>query len=116
MIYADYDFYLNDYAGTEISTADFPRLSRQASAYIDTITYGNAEKATDSKVIAKLSDACCAVAEVMYTQEQGGEVASESNHSVSRTYVTSGKSASNKMYDAAVIYLSNTGLLYAGCY
>ena len=114
MIYADYDFYLNDYAGTEISTADFPRLSRQASAYIDTITYGNAEKATDSKVIAKLSDACCAVAEVMYTQEQGGEVASESNDGASVTYVTGNATPEQQMYNAAVMYLSNAGLLYAG--
>lgn len=115
MIYADYDYYLNEYFGNSISDADFPRLSRQASAYIDTVTYGSAEKATDSKVIAKLSDTCCAVAEVMYKQEQGGEVASESNHSVSRTYVTSGKSVECRMYDAAALYLSNTGLMYAGC-
>ena len=114
MIYADYDYYLNEYFGNSISSDDFARLSRQASAYIDTITYSNAEKATDSKVIAKLSDACCAVAEVMQKQEQGGEVASESNDGASVTYVTSGKTAQNRMYDAAVMYLSNTGLLYAG--
>lgn len=114
MIYADYDYYLDEYFGNSISGDDFARLSRQASAYIDTITYGNAEKATDSKVIAKLSDACCAVAEVMQKQEQGGEVASESNDGTSVTYVTSGKTAQNRMYDAAVMHLSNTGLLYAG--
>ena len=50
----------------------------------------------------------------MYKQEQGGEVASESNDGTSVTYVTSGKTAQNRMYDAAVMYLSNTGLLYAG--
>ena len=113
MIYADYDYYLNEYSGSAVAEADFTRLSRQASAYLDSLTYGKIRGpwVDDSRV----KDACCAVAEVMYKQEQGGEIASESNHSVSRTYVTSGKSAERRMYDAAVLYLANTGLLYAGC-
>lgn len=114
MIYADYDYYLNEYFGNSISSDDFARLSRHASAYIDTITYGNAEKATDSKVIAKLSDACCAVAEVMYKQEQGGEVASESNDGASVTYVIGSTTPEQRMYSTAVMHLSSTGLLYAG--
>ena len=114
MIYADYDYYLDEYFGNSISSDDFVRLSRQASAYIDTITYGNAEKATDSKVITKLSDACCAVAEVMQKQEQGGEVASESNDGASVTYVTGSATPEQRMYNAAAMYLSGTGLLYAG--
>lgn len=115
MIYADYAYYIGTYCGTAVPEGEFTRLSRKASAYIDTVTHGNAEKAEDSKVKAKLSDACCAVVEELYQQEQGGEIASESNHNVSRTYVTSGKNAQRRMYDAAVMYLANTGLLYAGC-
>ena len=112
MIYADYDYYLNEYSGNAVAEADFTRLSRQASAYLDSLTYGKIRGpwVDDSRV----KDACCAVAEVMYKQEQGGEVASESNDGTSVTYVTSGKTAQNRMYDAAVMYLSNTGLLYAG--
>lgn len=115
MIYADYDYYNGEYAGKEIPEADFSRLSRQASAYIDSVTYGNAEKVTDSKIESKLSDACCAVCELLYKQEQGGEVASESNDGASVSYVTSSKSPEQRMYDAAAMYLANTGLLYAGC-
>ena len=114
MIYADYDYYLDEYFGNSISGDDFSRLSRQASAYIETITYGNAEKATDSKVIAKLSDACCAIAEIMYKQEQGGEVASESNDGASVTYVNSSTTPEQRLYNIAVMHLSSTGLLYAG--
>lgn len=112
MIYADYDYYINDYSGRAIAETDFPRLSRQASAYLDGLTCGKIRGpwVDDSRV----KDACCAVAEVMYKQEQGGEVASESNDGTSVTYVTSGKSAEQEMYYFAALYLSNTGLLYAG--
>lgn len=112
MVYADYDYYLNEYSGNAVAEADFARLSRQASAYLDSLTYGKIRGpwVDDSRV----KDACCAVAEVMQKQEQGGEVASESNDGASVTYVTSGKTAQNRMYDAAVMYLSSTGLLYAG--
>ncbi len=112
MIYADYDYYLNEYSGNAVAEADFTRLSRQASAYLDSLTCGKIRGpwVDDSRV----KDTCCAVAEVMYKQEQGGEVASESNDGTSVTYVTSGKSAEQEMYYFAVLYLSNTGLLYAG--
>lgn len=112
MVYADYDYYLNEYSGNAVAEADFARLSRQASAYLDSLTYGKIRGpwVDDSRV----KDACCAVAEVMYKQEQGGEVASESNDGTSVTYVASGKSAEQRMYSTAVMYLSNTGLLYAG--
>ena len=113
MVYADYDYYLNEYGGNAVAEADFTRLSRQASAYLDSLTCGKIRGpwVDDSRV----KDACCALADILHAQEHGGEVASESNHSVSRTYVTSGKSAERRMYDAAVLYLANAGLLYAGC-
>lgn len=113
MIYADYAYYIGTYCGTAVPEGEFTRLSRKASAYIDTVTHGNAEKAENSKVKAKLSDACCAVCEELYRQEQGGEIASETNHNVSRTYVTSNKARERKLYDAAILYLTNTGLLCA---
>lgn len=112
MVYADYDYYLNEYSGNAVAGADFVRLSRQASAYLDSLTYGKIRGpwVDDSRV----KDACCALADILHAQEQGGEVASESNDGTSVTYVTSGKTAQNRMYDAAVMYLSSTGLLYAG--
>ena len=112
MVYADYDYYLFQYSGNAVAEADFARLSRQASAYLDSLTYGKIRGpwVDDSRV----KDACCALADILHAQEQGGEVASESNDGASVTYVTSGKTAQNRMYDAAVMYLSSTGLLYAG--
>lgn len=113
MVYADYDYYLNEYSGNAVAEADFTRLSRQASAYLDSLTYGKIRGTwfDDSRV----KDACCAVAEVMYKQEQGGgEVSSESNDGASVTYVTGNTTPEQQMYNSAVMYLSCTGLLYAG--
>ena len=112
MVYADYEYYLNEHSGNAVAEADFTRLSRQASAYLDSLTYGKIRGpwVDDSRV----KDACCAVAEVMQKQEKGGEVASESNDGASVTYVTGSATPEQRMYNAAVMYLSNTGLLYAG--
>lgn len=112
MVYADYDYYLNEYSGNAVAETDFARLSRQASAYLDSLTCGKIRGTwvDDSRV----KDACCAVAEVMQKQEQGGEVASESNDGASVTYVTGSATPEQRMYNIAVMYLSSTGLLYAG--
>ena len=113
MIYADYTFSAALRGGVVRGEEFFPRLSRLASAFIDAITYGRAATATgiDSE---KVKDACCAVCDVIYQEENGGEVASASNDGYSESYVTSGKSIDRKKYDAAAVFLSPTGLLYSG--
>lgn len=112
MVYADYDYYLNEYSGNAVAEADFTRLSRQASAYLDSLTCGKIRGSwiDDNRV----KDACCAVAEILHAQEQGGEVASESNDGASVTYVNSSTTQEQRLYNIAVMYLSSTGLLYAG--
>lgn len=109
MTYVDYDYYRGAYFGDAVPEADFLRLSRQASAYLDQVTFGRIQGkwVTDSRV----KDACCAVVELMRREEQGGEVASASNDGYSETYVTSGRTAAQRMYAAAVQYLGMTGLM-----
>ena len=112
MVYADYDYYLNEYSGNAVAEADFTRLSRQASAYLDSLTCGKIRGSwvDDNRV----KDACCAAAEILHAQEQGGEVASESNDGASVTYVTGNATPQQRLYNAALMHLSSTGLLYAG--
>lgn len=111
MSYADSDYYKSVYHGA-MSDADFERLSRKASAYLDSLTFGRIKD--DWTGDARVKDACCAVAEQLYQQEQGGEIASESTGGWSRSYVTAGKTAAASLRDTARRYLSNTGLLYRG--
>lgn len=109
MIYADFTYYQNTYGGRKIAEADSMRLLRRASVYLDMLTLN---KITDSWAEdERVKCACCAAAEVYAQQEQGGEVASETNHNVSKTYAVSGKSVDRQLYDVAAMYLVNTGLL-----
>ncbi|WP_027399849.1 head-tail connector protein [Anaerovorax odorimutans] len=109
MPYADYTYYKDTYGGN-ISEADFNSVSRQASAYLNRITFNKVKNAVTDEV----KDACCSVADVMFKQREGGEITSESVGSWSRQYKTSGKSYDQKLYDAAEMYLALTGLLYCG--
>lgn len=112
MIYADYDYYRSVYGGKAVPEADFYGLSRQASARIDQMTFGriDARWAMDLRV----KDACCAAVECLYAQAQGGEIASATNDGYSETYVTSGKTPEQRLWQAAAQYLVMTGLLYQG--
>lgn len=114
MVYADYSYYRTEYGGTRVSEEDFQRLSRRASRYLDAITFKRASEATDSALIDMISDACCALAEEYLRQEQGGEIASASNDGYSETYVTTGRTAEQRMYAIACELLGHTGLLYRG--
>lgn len=113
-MYSDYAFYLDDYKGT-VSEADFTRLSVLATAHINRITNGKAKTATEQDLDAvKLAE--CAIIDELERQEHGGIVTSESNDGVSRSYATSAvvKSASQRIYAVAEIFLSGTNLLYVG--
>lgn len=119
-MYADYDFYLNDYKGSIIPDApSYGRAAIEASAYIDYITHNHIKDITDEMMV-KVKLAQCAVADVCYKQEQddvANVVSSESvgNHSV--TYAVSKvghKQRELEKYSKAKIYLHGTGLLYGG--
>lgn len=121
MAYADYDFYLETYYGNVLSDEDFDRCAARASDYIDYITMGKAKTYADPDDAVK--KCCCALAE----QYQGitaakasiaaGELASETvgSHSVSyRSGAEVSAALKSELWDIALGYLLNTGLLYRG--
>lgn len=111
--YVNYEFYSNSYHGT-MAEDDFNREVVRASAYIGMITMN---RITDS-VLRRFSDeiklATCAACEVYYAAEKGGEIASESVGSWSRTYSNTGTTTQQKLQDAVEPYLIMTGLLFRG--
>ena len=112
MVYADYGYYQNTYRGS-LPEGEFDRLARRASAYLDALTLGHIKGAWGED--ARVKNACCSVAEELSFQEAGGEVATANNDGYSESYAVSGKSWDARLYDAAVVYLALTGLLYRGC-
>jgi hypothetical protein len=136
MVYADFDFYQNDYFGQTIQESDFPRLALRASAFLDYYTQGRAEAHAD---LPALKMACCELAEqyavidaanaaatkaASETMEGGAEVQSESVGSWSKSYRSGGSTATealtvaqnakSALADIARRHLAGTGLLYRG--
>lgn len=116
MSYADFSYYHDTFCG-EMAEEDFKRLSRQASAYLDSISFDRIQAVTDEVIMAKVKDACCAVADA-YLLNENGIVSQETNDGISVTYT---RGASNtltdeqRLYQAALLYLGSTGLMYRGC-
>ena len=119
-MYANYDFYTNDYKGSVIPDApSYDRAAIEASAYLDYITHNHIKGLTD-EIMAKVKLAQCAIADVCYKQAQddvANVVSSETvgNHSVSYAVTkVNYKQRDVEKYSKARIYLHGTGLLYGG--
>lgn len=112
-MYADYSFYTGTFYGT-LNEAEYNRLSVRATAEINRLTYGRAATATGADLEAvKLAQ--CAIVEELYKIEMGGDIASETNDGISRSY-TSGaaRSKMQRVVEAARVYLDATNLCFAG--
>ena len=115
-MYADITFYLNEYHGK--ATADeeeFSRLSVIASAHLDRITLNRAKTAEGSELEA-VKFAQCAVIDELIRQEQGGIITAENNDGISRSYAVGSvvKSSTQRINEAAELFLSSTNLMFAG--
>lgn len=137
MIYAGFDYYANEYLGSALSEADYPRMAARASRYLDYITQGRAEQNRNMEAV-KL--ACCALAEQYQVLEaaqaltvqsltagrdaDGAELQSQTVGPWSKTYRSGGESAQGAiqaaqagrsvLLDTVRQYLAHTGLLYRG--
>ncbi len=98
----DYDFYTDTYYGNQIAEADFPRLSNRAESYLNSLGCNLSGLPPD-----KLNMAICAVAEAWQTNEQGGDVVSQSVGSWSKTFAAAARPKTNeqRLTDAAKLYL-----------
>lgn len=108
----DYAFYRA--MGGTLSEEEFVRLRGKAWAYLDGLTLGRVNRLLPGPSADRVKRACCAVADEYAAQEQGGEVVSASNDGYSETYAGSGQTAPQRLYCAAALHLTPTGLLYAG--
>lgn len=94
-----YEFYIDTYHGNQIAEHDFPRLISRAGVYLEKFNV------TDEN---KLNMAMCAVAEAWQTNEQGGELASQSVGGWSKSYQqTKPKTNEERLLDAVKMYLGD---------
>lgn len=111
MAYSDFSFYTSEYMGT-LSEAAYSRLVPRASAEIDRMTFDRAKAASGETLKAVKMAECAVIEELNYQGIHGaGDVTSESNDGISRSYASvSAKSSRQRITAAADTWLSNTGL------
>ena len=124
MLLADYEFYVISYAGTLITEADWPAAVREASAFVDDLTYRRLHWQLSSYQLPdEVRMAVCAVAEAVARYNAGqmlriAGVSSETVGAHSVTYATADAQLAEKrrsMRLAADLYLPlSHPLRYAG--
>ena len=115
-MYADYTFYTGTYNGA-LTEAEFLRYGVRATGEINRITSKRAKEATGEDLeLVKFAE-CAVIDELSYQSLGGsGDVTSESNDGVSRSYATGSvsKSSRQRIDAAAFTWLSDTNLLFVG--
>lgn len=101
MVYATYDFYLNEYKGNAIPESDFDRLALRSSAQLDRLVGSSVANSGEPGQMA-----VCAVAEAIQNNEQG-EVTSQSVGSWSKTVQKAEKTDEQRILEAAKLYLGD---------
>lgn len=123
MIYADYTYYANIYKGSKVPENAWENTARQASAYLDQITYGRLKRG--AQVTEDVKSAVCVAAETIYWYDsapaaQNPGISSENvdGYSVNYTSQSAVSSQRSKALRQAVnLYLSKSDpLRFAGCY
>ena len=72
MVYADYNYYTQNYLGTMLNEEDFSRLALRASSFLDYYTRGRAAQNAELEAVKM---ACCAVAEQQHVIEKARALA-----------------------------------------
>lgn len=120
-MYADFSFYQTDYLGERIQDEEaFDRLATRASERLDCFTFGRISQPDD-----KVRLAVCAMAEILYQEEQqkdahgGRQLAGESNDGYSVSFASASERdlealSQRRLHDAARTYLEQTGLMDLG--
>lgn len=129
-MYADFEYYTVDYGGNLLTGDNFPRCANKASAFMDYYTMGKVGKAvedaeTAEKTLTAIKQCCCDLAETyaaldkadIMTAENGGEIASETVGSYSRSFRSNAETAvalKARLAEKMRMYLAGTDLLYRG--
>lgn len=118
MAYADFEYYRDIYHGSAIDEDAFPALAREASLFIDQLTYNRMNQGWQVTDAVKM--AVCAVAERIQIAKQSGamsvnsSIKSENNDGYSVSY-NDLSLIHNQLYSdyeaAAYPYLIFTGLM-----
>lgn len=98
----DFNFYTQTFLGNKIGNAtEFARLAKRAEAFIEQLMGGRVSTLPPDVY----KNAVCAVAEAWQTNEQGGDLSSQSVGSWSRAYANKPMTNEERLTQAAMFYL-----------
>ena len=110
--YVDYDYYKESYGGT-LDESAFNSVMVKAQAQVNFYTGNRIFEVTDD-----VRNAVCACCDILYEEKtQTTLVTSETLDNHSRSYAVSVKKDTDfkrEIYDACMLYLKSTGLMYRG--
>ena len=121
-MFANYEFYQQEYHGTAIGSASsYSYYGGLAAEYIEQATFGRAISANENN-LKKIKKCECRLADILAANHENGnenerEVKSESVGGWSRTFAENQRSdeaLAAKISDTIRLYLGLTGLLYCG--
>ena len=116
--YVDYKYYSDTYGGKKIPESSFDACEKRSEAVLHRISFDRVKRLPEIPDLIKV--AICAMAEIDYQEEQKTPgIKSENSEGYSVTYADAGNTCGTSgkvamMYQAASVYLANTGLLYKG--
>lgn len=112
----NYNFYSTVYHGT-LPEEVFNRLIVKASSYLAAVTLGKSNlQCLPTHVKEAIDITLCALVDEMHHMESGGDIASETNDGISRTYAGRKQQSDAEKYASVIAeHLAWTGLLYRGC-
>lgn len=110
----DYEYYTEIYGGTKLAEKDWLRVSQKAEQRLNSYTFGRLPDDWEGESWCdRAKCAVCEMTEILYADEKRSGKTSENTDGYSVSYDTE-KSLSSTFYDVVQVYLSDTGLLYAG--
>nr|DAZ63230.1 MAG TPA: Head Tail Connector Protein [Caudoviricetes sp.] len=111
MMYADFEYYVENFKGCKTPQEEFGGYMKKASDYIDGITLC---KALSQKDDARVKDCACALCDFYFEYDNEGKYSSASVDGVSVTLADKKTSKSDGAFSIILLYLASTGLLYRG--
>lgn len=121
--YVDYEYYSETYGGSKIAEAAFPSHEKRAEAVLHRITFNRILKRPElisEAVLDNIRMAICSMAETDFQESKKTPgVKSENIDGYSVSYGDSGSvngeaGRTHEMFQSAMTYLHDTGLLYKG--
>ncbi len=113
MIYANFEYYVENYGGNMLSEDNFNFYARRASSYINLLTFNRLKELKEDEIQDEVKLCTCELAEMLSNiKDKDIEITSESSDGFSVSFDL--ERGNDAVCDVIKRHLLHTGLLYRG--